>query len=347
MMKTQIEKIQIAISKLNFPENQDLLKEFLEQKYKQELIKVFQNEWIDINLLRNNSIKKIIFSILWWYIAKNIILKEIDKEELIEKFFYNEFLKNIKIWNTIWTISYWQNLVINYKNYIKKEITNLLSKNDIKIVNPLVEGISIFFVKKEQINELYTKITDLIVNELWTRWKHYQKLIFFLSSYFSGSRIYMWYKKYVLPTINLFPKKWGIQLQVTELSNIKKEINSKEKEINYLIWLKQDLIKEKNKLINKLNEKKSYLSLLSKKINDLSEKTKIINLKIKENNQIIQKENMLFWYIKNIQIKKENNILKEKRHNILMNIGSYKEKIKELKHSIFLIESNIDSIKKT
>ena len=146
-MESQIKIIQKAIDKLQL-ENKENLKEFLEDKYKQELIELFKKENIQINILKNKTIKKITFSILWSYIAKHFILKEKTESELITDFFYNNFLEKLTFWNTIENIRYWQNIVINFKDFIKKHTEKFFLEKDIKINPALTEWIAIFFLKK-------------------------------------------------------------------------------------------------------------------------------------------------------------------------------------------------------
>jgi len=341
-MESQIKIIQKAMGKLQL-ENKENLKEFLEDKYKQELIELFNKENIQINILKNKTIRKVIFSILWSYIAKHIILKEKTESELITDFFYNDFLEKIPFWNAIESIRYWQNIVINFKDFIKDYTEKFFLEKDIKINPALIEWIAIFFSKKQEIALMYQLFSKLIIEEIWNRSKYYQKLLFFLTTYFSWGKIFIGPHQYLLPHLNLFDTDKSLQHQLSKLTSIKKQKKTLEKQLDYLSNLKESLEKDNQQFIKIKKEKKSSKELIEKNINHLLDRINKINIKLQTNKQIMEKENVLFGSIKNLALKKENKNLMIKKQNLLLKLWSLKEILKDINHQIYILELNINS----
>ena len=323
-MKKQIEKIEKAIITMDINNNYNNI-EYLTTWYKKDLLFTLQKEWIDIQKINNPLFKKIIYSILWAHLIKDVMPIEIDIKNETNIFFQYIFLNNIEKWNMNKIVYFIKNLMKEYKIFLIRSLKDYYQKKNILIDNNLSYWIALYLMKKDVKDLILSEIVYLIIETLWSKWKNYQKIFFFLTTYFSWKVIIFWTKRYQLHYIDLRQKNIiKIIEELKELKTISFNINKLNNIIKQKEILKIDLVEQTYSIENEITKLKDKIINLEKRIKIINNDIDLINKDVNKN------KNIFIW--KNIKYKK-NDIVKEliSTKNLLQKdlIKYKKEKIKK------------------
>jgi len=325
-MKKQIEKIEKAIITMDINNNYNYNNiEYLTTWYKKDLLFTLQKEWIDIQKINNPLFKKIIYSILWAHLIKDVMPIEIDIKNETNIFFQYIFLNNIEKWNMNKIVYFIKNLMKEYKIFLIRSLKDYYQKKNILIDNNLSYWIALYLMKKDVKDLILSEIVYLIIETLWSKWKNYQKIFFFLTTYFSWKVIIFWTKRYQLHYIDLRQKNIiKIIEELKELKTISFNINKLNNIIKQKEILKIDLVEQTYSIENEITKLKDKIINLEKRIKIINNDIDLINKDVNKN------KNIFIW--KNIKYKK-NDIVKEliSTKNLLQKdlIKYKKEKIKK------------------